>query len=330
MTFRSALLNNYPVIRSSDPELVRDRLFRVYGANSFDVGREKGEFAVCADHLQIGDLGLSYCDYSSDVSLGFGEGTFVRQIFNIQGVGQYIIGGTPTEITPGSWSSVLPAQTPLNLDLKSHYRHLVLRIEFDALLRNLSVLLGQEVGKDLVFDRTEVRNPAVSTLRREIFHFADDFNERGAFFSDLAAAEIERMVIMKFLMCHRHNYTHLLLREPLPSALSAVKIVEEFIEANWDKPIDIEAMAAIAKISVRSLFRQFKKDRGYAPAEFAKRIRLDRAREMLEQSSEVTSVTQIALKCGFQNPGHFARDFRLAFGELPSETLKKSGMRLDH
>ena len=89
---------------------------------------------------------------------------------------------------------------------------------------------------------------------------------------------------MKFLMCHRHNYTHLLLREPLPSAPSTVRAVEEFIEANWDKPIDIEAMTSVAKVSARSLFRQFKKDRGYSPADFAKRIRLDHAREMLEQS----------------------------------------------
>jgi transcriptional regulator GlxA family with amidase domain len=48
---------------------------------------------------------------------------------------------------------------------------------------------------------------------------------------------------------------------------------------------------------------------------------------MLEQSDRETSVTQIALKCGFQNPGHFARDFRLAFGELPSEALKRSSKR---
>jgi transcriptional regulator GlxA family with amidase domain len=87
-------------------------------------------------------------------------------------------------------------------------------------------------------------------------------------------------------------------------------------------------MSAIANISLRSLFRQFKKDRGYSPADFAKRIRLGRAREMLEQADEDTSVTQIALKCGFQNPGHFARDFRLSFGELPSETMKRSGRRL--
>jgi transcriptional regulator GlxA family with amidase domain len=84
-------------------------------------------------------------------------------------------------------------------------------------------------------------------------------------------------------------------------------------------------MAAVAQVSVRSLFRQFRKDRNYSPADFAKRIRLNRARELLEQSSGDASVTQIALKCGFQNPGHFAHDFRLAFGELPSETLKRFG-----
>jgi AraC-like DNA-binding protein len=49
---------------------------------------------------------------------------------------------------------------------------------------------------------------------------------------------------------------------------------------------------------------------------------------MLEQAEENASVTQIALKCGFQTSGHFARDFRLAFGELRSDTLRRSGRRL--
>ncbi len=104
-------------------------------------------------------------------------------------------------------------------------------------------------------------------------------------------------------------------------------MLEEFIEANWDKPIDIRAMSAIGNVSARSLFRQFRKDRGYSPADFAKRIRLAHAREMLEQSGVGASVTQIALRCGFQNSGHFARDFRLAFGELPSETSRRSASR---
>ncbi len=322
MPARSTPLSNYPVVRSSDPEFVRDRLFTVYGATSFDIGRANNAFGVDANHLQIGGLGLSYCDYAGDVSVGFGEASFVRQFFSIEGAARYAAGKQAGDMTPRSWTPILHAQVPLKLDFKSGYRQLVLRIDIDALVRNLRALIGEDISRELTFDGSHARQPAMEALRRRVFQFAIDYNERGLFFSDLAAAEVERMVIMKFLMCHRHNYTHLLLREPLPVPSAAVRAVEEFIEANWDKPIDIEAMVAVAKVSARSLFRQFKKDRGCTPADFAKRTRLHRAREMLEQADASTSVIQIALKCGFQNPGHFARDYKNLFGELPSVTLQ--------
>lgn len=308
-------------MRSSDPAFARDRLFTVYGATSFEIGRANQAFAIDANHLQLGGIGLSYCDYATDVSVGFGEATFVRQFFNIEGVARYAAGKQTGEILPGSWSPILSARDPLKLDFRSGYRQLVLRIEFDALVSNLSLLVGQDVGRNLVFDENADRQPAMEALRRRVFQFALDYNERGTFFSDLAAAEVQRMIIMKFLMCHRHNFTHLLLREPLPASSAAVRAVEEYIEAHWNRPIDIETMVTIAKVSARSLFRQFRKDRGYSPAEFAKKVRLKRARELLEQSGSDASVIQIALKCGFQNAGHFARDYRSLFGELPSATL---------
>ncbi len=159
-------------------------------------------------------------------------------------------------------------------------------------------------------------------LQRLVFQFASDFDDLGDSLSPLAAAEIARGMIANFLICHKHNYSHLLFRAPPACHLSTTKRVEEFIEANWDKPIDIEQLSAVARVSVRTLFRQFKKDRGYAPAEFVRRIRLDRARNMLKSGIDGMTVTQAALRCGFQNAGHFAREFRLAFGELPSETLR--------
>jgi AraC-like DNA-binding protein len=323
MPARSTPLSNYPVVRSSDPEFVRDRLFSGFGATGFEIHRSN-TFAVDANHLQIGGLGLSYCDYAGDVSIGFGEASFVRQIFNIEGVGHYTSGTQAGEITPGSWTPILRAEAPLKLDFKSGYRQFVLRIQSEALARNLGALLGQELGQQLVFDETTARQPAMEALKLRLFHFSHDFNARGQFFSDIAAAEVERMVIMKFLMCHRHNYTHYLLREPLPVSSTAVKLVEEYIEANWDKPIDIETMASVSGLSARSLFRQFRKTRSYSPADFVKRVRLDRARHMLQQAASESSVIQIALKCGFQNAGHFARDYRVAFGELPSATLQRA------
>jgi AraC-like DNA-binding protein len=322
-----SLLSNYPTLRTSDPEYARDRLVSAFGATSFEVPRGDVRFEARANYLQVGDLGLCYCAYAGDVSLGFSEVPFIRQVFNIDGKLRYS-GSMDGEIASGGCSGVFPAGVPLKFDFKSPYRHLILRIEQDALERYLSVLLGQEIANKLVFDDVADQQAAMRRLRRMIFQFVSDFNTRGELFSELAAAEMTRIVITKFLMYHRHNYTHLLFRKPLKSTSSAVNTVEEYIEANWDKPIDVEAMAAIAKVSARSLFRQFKKDRGYSPADFAKRIRLERARDILEQSGGNASVTQVALKCGFQNPGHFARDFRLAFGELPSETLRRLARRL--
>ena len=322
MPSRSAFLSNFPVLRTSNRELALERLGPL-GLSTLDMTRSDNRFGVHCNHLQLPNLGLSYCAYNNDVTLGLKEASFVRQIFSIDGIGRYAAGIQSGEITQGSWTPILSPWTPLNLEFRSGYRQLVLRIELDALRRNLAALIAQEVNGELVFDETEARQPATRSLRRTIFQFASDFNERGPFFSELAAAEVERMVTMIFLMCHRHNYTHFLLREPLPATRSAVGTVEEFIEANWDKPIDVAAMAEVAKISARSLFRQFKQDRGYSPADFSKQIRLNRARELLVQCAENVSVTQVALKCGFQNPGQFARDFRLAFGELPSETLRK-------
>jgi AraC-like DNA-binding protein len=325
MPSRPALLSNFPLLKTSDPELARER-FAFLGLERLEVPRSENRFGVRVNHLQMTGIGLSYCAFSSDVSLEFRQASFIRQIFNIDGTGRYATGGHSGEISRGSWTSVISGGAPLKLDFESGYRQLVLRIELNALKSNMSALIGEEVS-ELIFDQTEAHQPAMSSLRRGIFQFASDFNERGRYFSALAGAEVERMVIMKFLMCHRHNFTHLLLREPLPSTSSSVRLVEEFIETNWDRPIDVPAMARVAQISARSLFRQFKQDRGYSPADFAKQVRLNHAREMLEQPTQEASVTQVALRCGFQNPGHFARDFRLAFGELPSETLKKSMRR---
>jgi transcriptional regulator GlxA family with amidase domain len=60
---------------------------------------------------------------------------------------------------------------------------------------------------------------------------------------------------------------------------------------------------------------------------FVKSIRLQHAREMLQSAETPTTVVSTASACGFLNPGHFARDYRLAFGELPSATLAASKQR---
>ena len=57
---------------------------------------------------------------------------------------------------------------------------------------------------------------------------------------------------------------------------------------------------------------------------FAKAVRLKRARQFLMSGDPGVTVLATAFNCNFASPGHFARDYREAFGELPSETLART------
>jgi AraC-like DNA-binding protein len=321
MSHQSNLLSNYPGFSLRNPDHLRARMSKQFGTTRFDTG--PGGHACTAHYLHLNDVTLIHARYPQRHSLGFGEASFVRQYFTLRGAGRFAAGTRLGELSVGSPSPIIPAYTPVDLDFEQADL-LVLRIEYSALKRYLAVLVGREIDRDIVFHDDTMMNPAVGSLRRGAFHFASDYNARGQNLSDLVVVETERMLIMKFLMSNWHNYTLELLRKPPEVSNSAIKKVKEFIEANWDKPISIEGMAAVAKVSARSLFRQFRKDCGCSPAEFAKQIRLTRAREMLERASADTTVVDVAYTCGFQNAGHFARDFKLAFGELPSDTLKRA------
>ena len=318
MPRRSNRLSNYPGLDFGNLELVRDQMFKLFGATRFDLSSKNASI----NFLRLQELTLiSAC--ASAFSVDFDEATFVRQYFLIGGSGRFSAGRESGEISVNSPGPIVSAHTPLKLQYEE-CDQLVLHVANETLKRYLGVLIGQEVNREIVFENDTAVGPALNNLRRAVFHFASDYNARGRNLPDLVVAETERMLIMKVLITNWHNYTHLLLREPPKITLSGVRKVEEFIRANWDKPVDIAGMSALADVSARTLFRQFRKDRGYSPLEFAKKIRLDRAKELLEQGDESKSVSQIAYLCGFQSASHFARDFRLSFGELPSDVFKRS------
>ena len=108
------------------------------------------------------------------------------------------------------------------------------------------------------------------------------------------------------------------------TAAGHLRSVEDYIEANMSQSLSIESLATVLDVSERSIFRYFKQARDCTPMEFVKSVRLRNAQRLLQQPEGVTSVAAVAFKCGFHNLGHFAKDYRIAFGELPSESLSKA------
>jgi len=96
----------------------------------------------------------------------------------------------------------------------------------------------------------------------------------------------------------------------------------QYIDENWDKKFKVEEIAAKFGISSRKIFRHFA-SRGTTLMDFVKDTKLQKVRQKLVTPEANTTVTGVSLECGFNNLGHFARDYRKKFGELPSETLRR-------
>ena len=108
--------------------------------------------------------------------------------------------------------------------------------------------------------------------------------------------------------------------EIAPASLRrAVDYVHEYL----DQPLTLEEIAIAARCSIRSLHRMFKEHRNVSVMQYVKTLRLQRVRQELLDSSEVTSITEVAMRWGFSQLGQFAADYRSKFGEKPSDTLRR-------
>jgi AraC-like DNA-binding protein len=100
-------------------------------------------------------------------------------------------------------------------------------------------------------------------------------------------------------------------------ALRRVEKACQFMIQSTEEPFDLATVAAAAGSSERTLNEDFHRILKLTPLQFHRHCKLEAAYADLLQPD--VSVTEIALKYGFQNLGRFARAFRERFGINPSE-----------
>ncbi len=199
-----------------------------------------------------------------------------------------------------------------------------MRVGQPAIRRKMEALIGDCIVGEIRFDNRENHEtPEIASLRRSILYFASELSSPNSYLS-LAMKELQELLIINFIFAHKHNFSHLLARRPVAPSPWQLRRVEEFIEANWDKPISVEDLSRVGNASARTLLRHFQNWKAMTPKDFVKQVRLQKSRKMLESPDDTTTVLAVALKCGFHSHGHFSKDYRMAFAELPSETLERA------
>lgn len=120
----------------------------------------------------------------------------------------------------------------------------------------------------------------------------------------------------QFLMTILSSHTSESLK--MPKGKIALNDARQFIAEHYHEEITLHQLADVCHLSPHHFLRQFKKQFGLTPFQYLRNIRIERAKELLNQHS----ITQTAHRTGFFDHSHFLRNFKKIEGIVPSDFIK--------
>ena len=107
-----------------------------------------------------------------------------------------------------------------------------------------------------------------------------------------------------------------------PCRTAALAYAVHVIQSDLARPLDVEEMARSLQMSASHFIRTFKAQVGYSPLAYQTRLRIERAKDLLRNTS--LRVSEIAAQIGYQNPMYFSSTFKKHTGMTPLEYRDKS------
>ena len=201
-----------------------------------------------------------------------------------------------------------------------------------SLGRRLAALLDGPVAKDLafapIFDWGSA--PALG-LRRLLRLMVEELGSQAPFAgSDVAGRSFTDLMLYTLLHAVPHNHSERLARVGSPAVPGIVRRAEAYVRAHVEEPIALHEVAEAAGCCVRSLQLGFRRFRETTPLASIRHARLEAVREALRSGDAGGTVTDLALRFGFTNPGRFAHLYKAAFGESPLDALRRDPPRRRH
>jgi AraC-like DNA-binding protein len=321
--FKSMLLQSYPHLRTRDRAVIEAALKGYNDRIELPAGRAQSEFIANAARFE--DIGLFSSRYNSAISHDVAPNGDVIIGFQIREVSQIALDGEVIENTAHETGCVIPGDRGWHVRNPNGYLVLLLRVASATLQRKLSALLGADrAGLDL-------RQPSSTSvhrtmLRDAVFDFARELDDVDPNFLPSLVANATEDICIGMLTCLSEPY---LGAERSPAAPSSVQLgrVEQYIVANYAKPLTVETLAEISGVSGRSVFRHFRSRYDSTPYQYLERIRLDMAYVRLLACRDQNAVGSMALDCGFRSLRYFEQAYRNQFGKDPAPMLMDRSRR---
>jgi AraC-like DNA-binding protein len=194
----------------------------------------------------------------------------------------------------------------------------------EQLHAGLRALLGTEPDRLPVFADHMAADSPVARHAAQVLQLLHEAATLAGACTPVVQRMRESWAVMELLSIWPHSASAALLAPARPPAPRAMRRALDYIDAHLDQPLSVVDIARAASLGVRALNDAFRRQLGTTPARHVRALRLDAARLELV-SDAAASVTSVAMRWQFSNPGLFARYFRQRFGCLPGALRRSHG-----
>lgn len=223
------------------------------------------------------------------------------------------------------WSPTPPVQTNINM-LEKYSKALEKVIEshnFD----NLSFIV--EILKNSIDDTPNVNGiflceTILKAANLFILRIGVENSERVVRLfeagSDLCGTKKQ---LFDYLIDFQHEQLHVILTKTQNDSIRPIRLAKQYIQTHYNEQISLEEVSDQVGLSLNYFSALFKKKTGEGFAKYVIRIRIEKAKGLLQETN--LSISEICFKVGYTDLTHFTQNFKKVTGLNPSQYRKLYG-----
>ncbi|MGR2739246.1 AraC family transcriptional regulator [Billgrantia sp. Q4P2] len=295
----------------------------INGPHRLEVPRPR-ELSFRHQGTSLGNVSIGIIEYSTPVNIDIVDLTHSYSIsLPLRGTQNFELQGDAFGSDSGVAAIISPSQ-PLHLYMDESCRKRLVRLSRQAIEHKLAQLLRRDLSRPVIFDPRMPLSGTVQEWWRMVANLQEMLDAEGSL-CDLPEvwSNFENSLITSLLYTQRHNYTNELLDRQLGRPAYLARL-EALFRESLDRSLTLVDLEQATGVSRERLYRDFHTHYGVSPIAHFRQLRFEHVRQRLERAAPGENVSSIAMDCGFQQLGRFSQEYKVRFGELPSQTLQRT------
>lgn len=313
--------------RTYDLDIAIERITHMFGPHQIEPAGHGRDIEFEHSHVWLDGICINQLAYGRELRNRISEFVDENYCVMLPVEGSYAIENSKKRVEADAKSiTIINPDCPVTLEASSDYRNVSVRISRNAIDNALVNHTGERPAEPVQFaPHPQLLKDGAEPLRNLVMQVWQECRQNMSVSTFSAVGrELEMLLASMLLKCVPNNYSRRLLGtgEIPPSA--ACEVAVHFLKKNAREDIAMDEIIKVSGLAKTSLYTEFHKYYSTTPMVFLRRERLRLAHDTLTSANpDTTTVTRVALECGFTHFSRFAHYYKQQFGELPSDTLQR-------